>query len=149
MNASIAKADEREPSESGTLSAFSGLAVLCILAAVVFASTFIVSGESAQTQPPFSPPPRAFQGHQAQVPGITFYLLDSEAQLDEIKEIVELAAKEVGQGPLQTYQRVITLLAQTPDEEALAYARIVDDVRSSRGEPLSIEIVDLRAHNPR
>jgi hypothetical protein len=50
---------------------------------------------------------------------------------------------------LQTYPRVVTLLARTPDEEALAYVRIVEQIRSSQGEPQSVDVVDLREQKPR
>jgi hypothetical protein len=143
MDATL-EANEREVSVREAMSAFSGLAVLSILVAVLAASTFIASSEGAGTRGGSMFPPHDFGGTEA-LPSTTFYLFDSEAQLEERREMVELAAEQVGQIPLQTYPRAVTLLAGTPEEEALAYARIVEHVRSSRGEAQSIDIIDLRA----
>jgi hypothetical protein len=143
------EADTRERSTREMLSAFSGLAVLCILVAVLFAATFIGSCEGAQTAPLYDPALSTSRGNAAAVSSVTFYLLDSEARFEETREFIDLAADQVGQIPLQTYPRVVTLLARTPDEEALAYARIVEQIRSSEAEPQSVAVVDLRERKPK
>jgi hypothetical protein len=139
------EANERQGSVREAMSAFSGLAVLCVLVAVLAASTFIASSEGAGTPGGSKSLPHDFGGSEA-IPSMTFYLFDSEARLEEIREMVELAADQVGQIPLQTYPGVVTLLAGTPEEEAHAYARIVDEVRSRNHGPVSVEVLDLRAH---
>jgi hypothetical protein len=142
------EADQTDRRARGTLSALSGLAVLCILAAVLFASTFIGSGKPGETPHLDSYPPGAFHGNPEPDRGIILYLLDSDAQREEIRHGVVPAAAEVAQIPLPSYPNVVTLLARTADEEALAYARILEEVRSRKGEPLSIEVIDLRAQKP-
>jgi hypothetical protein len=122
------EADEKHGGR-GTLSAFSGLAMLCILVAALFGLTFIGSGEGALT-PQLYNTAGTSQGGAAPVPSITFYLFDSDAQAEEIREIVEFGAAQHSPIPLQYYPRV-TLLAGTRDEEAVAYARIVERLRSS------------------
>jgi hypothetical protein len=146
MDATL-KANEREVSAREAMSAFSGLAVLCVLVAVLAASTFIASGEGAGSPGGSESLPSHFGSSEA-VPSMTFYLFDSEARLDEIRELVELAADQVGQIPLQTYPQVVMLLAGTPEEESLAYSRVVEHARFSKGKPLSIEVIDLRAQKP-
>jgi hypothetical protein len=140
------EADTRERSTREMLSALSGLAVLCILVAVLFAATFIGSCEGAQTAPLYDPAPSTSERGAAPVPSITFYLLDSDAKAEEIREIVEFAAAQHSAIPLQYYPLVVTLVAGTPDDEAVAYARIVKQVRSSQG---SVGVVDLREQNPK
>jgi hypothetical protein len=139
--------DERPFAARETLSAFSGLAVLGILVAVLAASTFIASSEGARTRDLPDSPPRAFQGLPALVPNTTFYLLDSDAQVEELREVLELAANQVTHTPLLYEPHIVTLVASTAEEEALAYARIVEHVRSSKAEQ-SIEVVDLRTQRP-
>jgi hypothetical protein len=147
MDATL-EVNERQVSERALLSAFSGLAALCVLVAVLAASTFIASGEGAGTPNVSASPSRDFGGTEA-IPSTTFYLLESDAQFEEIREIVELAAARHAETPLHHYLRVVTLLAGTPHEEAVAYARIVDQVRSSKAEPQSVDVVDLRAQKPK
>jgi hypothetical protein len=142
------EASERKVSAREAMSAFSGLALLCVLVAALAASTFIASGEGAATPDVSKYPPQPVPGDHAPVPSITFYLFDSEARLEESRELVELAEDQVGQIPLQTYPHAVTLLARTPDEEALAHVRIVEQVRSSKGKPVRIEVLDLRAQTP-
>jgi nucleotide-binding universal stress UspA family protein len=129
------------------LSAFSGLAVLCVLVAVLFALTLIGSGESAHTRQLYHTAGTS-KNSAAPVPSITFYLFDSDAQAEEIREIVEFAAAQLADVALQ-YSRVVTLLAGTPEEEALVNARIVEHLRSSKAEPLSIDVVDLGGQKPK
>jgi hypothetical protein len=140
--------DENGLTERQTLSAFSGLAVLGILVAVLAASTLIASSEGAATQDFANSPPRTFRGDPALVPNTTFYLLDSDAQVEQIRERLELAADQVTHTPLLYEPHIVTLVASTREEEALAYARIVEHVRSSKAEPQSIEVVDLRSQRP-
>jgi hypothetical protein len=144
MDATL-EANERNVSVREAMSVLSGLAVLSVLVAVLAASTFITSSEGAGTPSASKSPPHDSGGSEA-IPSTTFYLFDSEARLEEIRGLVELAEDQVGQIPLQTYPRAVSLLARTPDQEALAYARIVDEVRSSNHGPVSIEVLDLRAH---
>jgi hypothetical protein len=139
--------DAKRPSAGETLSAFSGLAILCILAAVLSALTLIGSGEGAQT-PQLYNTAGASQSGAAPVPSIKFYLFDSDVQAEEVREIVEFAAAQHSAIPLQHYPRVVTLVAGSPDDEAVAYARIVKQVRSSQGEPQSVDVVDLREQKP-
>jgi hypothetical protein len=141
------EASEGEVSVRGAMSAFSGLALLCVLVAALAASTFIASGEGAGTPDVSASPSRDFGGNEA-IPSISFYLLETEAQFEGTTEIVELAATQVGATPLQNYP-VVTLVAGTPDDEAVAYARIIEHVRSSNAEPRSINIVDLRGQKPK
>jgi hypothetical protein len=131
--------DENGLSQRQTLSAFSGLAVLCTLLAILFASTCTASGEGAQSPDGFAAESRSLLSRPAAAPSVTFYLLYSEAQVEEIRELVELAGDHIHQIPL-----VITLVARTAEEEALSYARIVEHLRSGKGKPESIEVVDLR-----
>jgi hypothetical protein len=140
--------NEREVSVREAMSAFSGLAVLCVLVAVLAASTFIASGEGAGSQGGLKSPPNHFGGSDP-IPSTTFYLFESEAQVEEVRSVLELAADQVGRIPLQTYPHVVTLVASTEDEEAQAYARIVERVRSSRAQQLNIDVVDLREPRPR
>jgi hypothetical protein len=139
--------DENGLSGRQTLSAFSGLAVLGILVALLAASTLIASSEGARTQDLHDSPSRAFQGSSARVPNTTFYLLDSDAQVEELREVLELAADQVTHTPLLYEPHIVTLVASTAEEESLAYARIVEHVRSSKAEQ-SIEVVDLRTQRP-
>jgi hypothetical protein len=136
--------DENGLSGRQTLSAFSGLAMLGILVAVLAASTLIASSEGAATQDFANSAPRTFRTNPALVPNTTFYLLHSDARVEELREVLELAADQVAHAPLLYEPHIVTLVAGTPEEEALAYARIVEHVRSSRAEPRSIEVVDLR-----
>jgi hypothetical protein len=144
MDATL-EVNERQVSERAPLSAFSGLLALFILVAVLLASTYIRLGEDAQAPSLTKIPPGASQGDPAPVPGVTFYLLDSDAQGDEIRKVLDLASDQVAHTPLQAYPRVVTLFAHTPGEEALANAGIVAEVLSSKGEPRRIEVIDLRA----
>jgi hypothetical protein len=136
--------DDKGLSERKTLSAFSGLVVLGILLAMLAASTLIASGEGAATHDAPTFPPRTFRGDQALGPSTTFYLLNSDAQAEELREVLELAADQGAHTPLPYYPHVVTLVAGTPDEEAVAYARIVEHLRFGKGKPESIEVVDLR-----
>jgi hypothetical protein len=140
---------EANTSARATLSVLSGLAVLCILAALLFGSTFIAAGEGGQTSRLNNTPPPAFQRDPAPVPSLTFYLFDSEAQVEEKRKLLELAADQVAHTPLLHYPHVVTLVASTAEEESLAYAKIVKQVRFREGEPLSIEFVDLRTQEPK
>jgi hypothetical protein len=136
--------NKRQVSERAPLSTFAGLAVLCILVAGLIASTYIQAGEGAQAPSLQNTPPGAFQSDSAPAVSVTFYLFDSEAQLEEMRDWVELGADLVGQIPLQAYPHAVLLVAHKPDQEALAYARIVECVRSSTSQPERIEVVDLR-----
>jgi hypothetical protein len=128
------------------LSAFSGLALLCVLLVVVFASTFIASGGGAQATP--NSAPRVLQGDSSPVESVKFYLLDSEAQLEEIKQLVELGADHLSEMHMQPYPRFVTLLARTQEEDTLADARIAEEVRSREGHSLSVAVLDLRTAKP-
>jgi hypothetical protein len=142
------EAGERDRPAGETLSAFSGLALLCVLVAALAASTFIGSGEGAGTPDVSNWSPRAFGGNEAPIPSTTFYLLESDARFEEIREIVELAAAQHAEIPLHHYLRVVTLLAGTPHEEAIAYARIVDQVRSSEGRPKALMSSTCASRSP-
>jgi hypothetical protein len=100
MDATL-EANEREVSVREAMSAISGLAVLCVLVAVLAASTFVASSEGTGAPGGSKSPPHDFRGSEA-IPSTTVYLLDSEAGLEDSRELVELAADQVGQIPLQT-----------------------------------------------
>jgi hypothetical protein len=89
-----------------------------------------------------------FPGCRAPVESLTFYLLDSDARVEEIRENVEFAAAQHAEIPPLYYPHAVILLAGTPDEEAQAYARIVERVRASKLQQLNIDVVDLRAQKP-
>jgi putative heme iron utilization protein len=61
---------------------------------------------------------------------------------------LELAANQATHTPLLYEPHIVILVASTSEEEALAHARIVEDVRSSKAEPQSVEVVDLRSQRP-
>jgi hypothetical protein len=130
------------------LSAFSGLAVLCVLTAVLIGSTFIASGEGAQTRQDYGSLPDTFQGDPAPAESMAFCLVDSESNIEQIRQSAGFVAAEAAQTPWLPYPSVMTLLARTPEEEALAYATIVEAVRASQRQPLHIEIIDLRGLKP-
>jgi hypothetical protein len=127
------------------LSAFSGLAVLALLVTGLFASAFIASSRGVHTPDLNNAPLGTLRGDPTPTPRISFYLVDSQAQFEEVRELAELVADVVEGLPIQSPPRVVTLFAHTAEEEALANARIVAELLSSKGEPRSIEVIDLRA----
>ena len=146
MDATL-EVNDRQVSERALLSAFSGLAVLCVLVAVLAASTFITSGDSAATLDVSASPSHDFGGTGA-IPSTTFYLLEIEAQFEEIKGGLGTCGRSNRGHTASDLPARRTSRRWYPDEEAVANARILDQVRSSEGAPLSIEVIDLRAQRP-
>jgi hypothetical protein len=147
MNQALGAGEADRPAREG-LSAFSGLAVLCILVVIMATTTFISSGGSAQTLHQYASPAPTFRPDIPRVETFTFYLVESEAPPDETRELVEFAAAQEQATQLQSYLKSEILIAGTPDEEAIAYARIVERMRSSRSQQQNIDVVDLRAQKP-
>jgi hypothetical protein len=110
MTQALEAGETDRPTREG-LSALSGLAALGALVALLFVSTFIVPMEGTQAphQPNSARP--VFQADRAPVESLTFYLLDSDARVEEIRENVEFAAAQHAEIPPLYYPHAVILLA--------------------------------------
>ena len=118
--------------------------IIAVLFALVMTSDSFVSREDrARDSKPLSAPPSDLVTFKPHGRADLFFIVENQEQLDSLAEAFTADQAARGDGPFAV-DRVVFLLAGTPEQESAAIARLNAEVELAQGTIIDMKIADVR-----